>query len=180
MDATVKPRQLSTAGRRLNLMKAGPQGGIDMGTDPGDAGPSLAIKAKRYGGKTSLAVDQLKRKLADAALQRPELDLLAFGATREISRDDQDALGQAGERMSLLRAVGGGRHQAVGDEDEEVGPARQALTARLGPGFDRRFQCEGGIEPPVEVGPIHQRRRYPRLDAAAIAVIVVGCMPGAG
>src|SRR3954462_8531134 len=41
--------------------------------------------------------------------------------------------------QGLLGAVVGGRHQAMGDEDEEMGPVFQALTTQLGPGRCRRF-----------------------------------------
>lgn len=88
-------------GRHLRLVKPGPQGGIDMGTDPSDAGPSIAVEAKRYGQRTALGLDQLKAKLVDAVHRRPELDLLVFGATREISHDDQGALVKLGEQMGI-------------------------------------------------------------------------------
>lgn len=87
--------------RRLSLMKSGPQGGIDMGTDPLDSGPAIAVEAKRYDRKTPLGLDRLKSKLVDAVHQHPELDLIVFGATRKISLGDQKALIQSGEQMGI-------------------------------------------------------------------------------
>ncbi|KAA0676539.1 hypothetical protein DS837_30685 [Azospirillum brasilense] len=66
-----------------------------------DANPSVAVEAKRYGQKTALGLDQLKAKLVDAVGRRPDLDLLIFGATREISRDDQDELVRQGEALGI-------------------------------------------------------------------------------
>lgn len=89
-------------GRRLNLVKSGAQKGADAGTDAQDGAPFVVVEAKRYGEKTPLALDELKGKLVEAIHSRPELDVYIFGATREISRDDQDE----------LVAVGG--HEGVG------------------------------------------------------------------
>lgn len=87
--------------RQLRLVKPGPQGGIDMASDASGAVPVIAVEAKRYGERSSLSLDQLKAKLVDAVHQRPELDLFVIGATCEISRDDEDALIDLGDREGI-------------------------------------------------------------------------------
>jgi hypothetical protein len=83
--------------RHLNLVKSGPQGGIDNGTPPEDGQAAIGVEAKRYGAKNSLPLDQLKAKLTDAVQSRPDLDLIAFGATREITLNDKRQLAEMGE-----------------------------------------------------------------------------------
>lgn len=91
----------SVADRSLRLVKSGSQGGIDMGTDPSKPAPGIAVEAKRYGEHRKLPLDQLKAKLVDAVQRRPQMDLMVFGATREISRDDQDELNRLGDQMGV-------------------------------------------------------------------------------
>ena len=80
------------AGRWLSLAKqGGPQGGSDMATDPLDGGPGIAVEAKRFD-LARLKLDALKAKIGEAVERRPDLDVMVFGATCEISRDDQDSL----------------------------------------------------------------------------------------
>jgi len=80
------------AGQRLGLNKSGPQGGGDAGSLPGQDGPQILVEAKRYGVKSYLSVAALKEKLVDAVHGTPNLDLIVFGATRDIPRNDQKAL----------------------------------------------------------------------------------------
>ncbi|MBK5955813.1 hypothetical protein CCR92_17665 [Rhodospirillum rubrum] len=79
-------------GRRLSLAKGGgAQGGSDMASAPYDDGPTIAIEAKRYG-PTRIRLDELKYKIGEAVERRPDLDIMVFGATREINANDRDAL----------------------------------------------------------------------------------------
>lgn len=96
----------TVVGRRFSLAKAGgAQGGSDMATDPLDPGSAIAVEAKRYGQSTRLGLDQLKAKLAEAVERRPDLDLMVFAATRDISRDDHDSLVQYGDGRGVGVAV---------------------------------------------------------------------------
>jgi hypothetical protein len=87
--------------QNLRLMKSGPQGGVDMATDASTSVPTVAVESKRYGERTGLPLDQLKAKLVDSVHQRPALDLFAVGATKEISRGDQDALAKMGDELGI-------------------------------------------------------------------------------
>jgi hypothetical protein len=100
-EGMLRDNVAKVADRHLRLVKSGPQGGVDMATDVSNLAPTIAVEAKRYGGRSALPLDQLKAKLVDAVHQRPDLDLIAIGATREISRGDQDTLVDLGDQMGI-------------------------------------------------------------------------------
>ena len=82
--------------------KSSMQGGVDTLSDGAGGQLAIGIEAKRYHETTTLAVDDLKKKLFDAATRSgPPIELWIFAASKEVSADDVGALTKIGEELGL-------------------------------------------------------------------------------
>lgn len=84
------------------IQKSSMQGGVDTLSDGAGGQLAIGIEAKRYHETTTLAVDDLKKKLFDAATRSgPPIELWILAASKEVSADDVGALTKIGEELGL-------------------------------------------------------------------------------
>lgn len=84
------------------IQKSSMQGGVDTISDGTGGQIATGIEAKRYHETTTLAVDDLKKKLFDAATRSgPPIELWILAASKEVSADDVGALTRIGEELGL-------------------------------------------------------------------------------
>src|SRR5689334_22763214 len=73
-EGLIRDVMTEITGQAFRIAKPGPQGGSDVRSEPSNVF-RIGLEAKRYGEKTTLALDQLQAKVVDAALQSDPVDL---------------------------------------------------------------------------------------------------------
>lgn len=84
----------------FELMKSGPQGGIDVLQRQAANRFTVGLESKQYT-TSKLPLDQLKAKIVDAATSYPGLDLWLLATTSEVPANDRLALGKVGEEDGI-------------------------------------------------------------------------------
>ncbi|MGY4335626.1 hypothetical protein [Bradyrhizobium sp. LM2.9] len=88
-----------TSGR---VQKSSQQGGVDITAGGAGGRIAIGIEAKRYQETTTLKLDDLKKKLFDAATRSGSpIELWILAASKEVSADDVGALEKIGEEQGL-------------------------------------------------------------------------------
>jgi hypothetical protein len=100
-EGLVRDLVSEVTGQRFRIAKSGPQGGIDVLSDPNETALKIGVEGKRYKPKTRLSLDALKSKLYDAIDSYPDLDLWILAATRAIAANDAEALNRIGEKYGI-------------------------------------------------------------------------------
>jgi hypothetical protein len=101
-EGLVRDAYREVTGVSLSLLKAGPQRGADAVPPGARAEIAAAIEAKRYREETSLPLDELKRKLLDAATRAINpVELWILCASKEVSGDDTAELERVGDQHGI-------------------------------------------------------------------------------
>jgi len=85
----------------IHLVKSGTQKGKDMLGQTRDGLMRVAIEAKRFAAKTSLALDEMKQKLTDAA-ENEDIDVWAIALSKEMVEPDWSEIRQIGEKRGIV------------------------------------------------------------------------------
>jgi hypothetical protein len=88
-------------GQRFRIAKSGPQGGVDVLSDPNETSLKIGVEGKRYKPETKLSLDALKSKLHDAIDTYTDLDLWILAATKAIASNDAQGLVRIGEKYGI-------------------------------------------------------------------------------
>ncbi|XSC42209.1 hypothetical protein ACF1BQ_027385 [Bradyrhizobium sp. RDT10] len=101
-EGFIRDAFVEATGISQRIQKSGTQGGVDAFSDGSDGQIAAGIEAKRYRETTTLALDDLKKKLFDAARRSGNpIELWILAASKEVSADDAGALEQIGDELGI-------------------------------------------------------------------------------
>jgi len=101
-EGFVRDAFVEATGISPRIQKSGMQGGVDTLSDGSNGQIAIGVEAKRYRETTTLALDDLKKKLFDAATRSGSpIEFWILVASKEVSADDVGALEQLGDELGI-------------------------------------------------------------------------------
>ncbi|KJC40125.1 hypothetical protein UB31_27860 [Bradyrhizobium sp. LTSP849] len=101
-EGFIRDAFIEATGISGRIQKSSTQGGVDAIADGTGGQIAVGIEAKRYQETTTLPLDDLKKKLVDAATRSGSpIELWILAASKEVSADDVGALKKIGEEQGL-------------------------------------------------------------------------------
>ncbi|MCP3461100.1 hypothetical protein [Bradyrhizobium sp. CCGUVB23] len=101
-EGFIRDAFIEATGISGRIQKSSAQGGVDAIADEASGQIAVGIEAKRYRETTGLALDDLKKKVHDAATRSGSpIELWILAASKEVSADDVGELKKIGEEQGL-------------------------------------------------------------------------------
>ncbi|MCK1354221.1 hypothetical protein IVB56_24970 [Bradyrhizobium sp. CW7] len=101
-EGFIRDAFIEATGISGRIQKSSTQGGVDAIADGATGQVAVGIEAKRYRETTGLALDDLKKKIHDAATRSGSpIELWILAASKEVSADDVGELKKIGEQQGL-------------------------------------------------------------------------------
>lgn len=101
-EGLIRDAFIEATGISGRVQKSSTQGGVDAVADGAAGQIAIGIEAKRYRETTTLALDDLKKKIFDAATRSGSpIELWILAASKEVSADDVAALKKIGDEQGL-------------------------------------------------------------------------------